>query len=56
MQDGQTVREFGELESVAEDLGDKDGALYAYVAASGTVYLASPNSKLRKRLRRRIGS
>jgi hypothetical protein len=56
LQDGQTVRGFGELESVAQDLGDRDGALYAYVAASGTVYLVSPNSKLRKRLRRRIGS
>jgi hypothetical protein len=56
LQDGQTVRGFGELEAVAEDLGDRGGALYAYVAASGTVYLASPQSKLRKRLRRRIGS
>jgi hypothetical protein len=56
MQDGQTIRGFGELESVAEELGDRDGALYAYVVASGNVYLASPNSKLRKRLRRRIGS
>jgi hypothetical protein len=56
IQDGQTVRGFGELESVAEDLGDRKGALYAYVVASGTVYLTSPNSKLRKRLRRRIGS
>jgi hypothetical protein len=56
MQDGQTVRGFGELESVAEELGNRDGALYAYVVASGNVYLASPNSKLRKRLRRRIGS
>lgn len=56
LQDGQTVRGFGELESVAEDIGDRDGPVYAYVVASGTVYLASSTSKLRKRLRRRIGS
>ena len=56
LQDGQTIRGFGELEAVAADLGDRDGALYAFVAGSGTVYLTSPNSKLRKRLRRRVGS
>lgn len=56
LQDGQTIRGFGELESVGVKIGDRQGHVYAYVMASGSVYLTSTTSKLRRRLRRRVGS
>jgi hypothetical protein len=55
LQDGQSVRGFGELESVGEQIGDRTGKPYIYVMASGCVYLAtSTNSKLRRKLRQRL--
>jgi hypothetical protein len=56
LQDGQTVRGFAELESVGEQIGDRPGPVYAYVIASGHVFLTPSHSRLRKRLRRRLGS
>jgi hypothetical protein len=41
---------------MAEQIGERKGAVYAYVMASGSVYLTSTTSKLRRRLRRRVGS
>lgn len=55
LEDGQTVRGFGELESLGEQIGNRKGHVYAYVMASGSVYLTSTTSKLRRRLRKASG-
>jgi hypothetical protein len=52
LEDGQTVRGFGELESMGEQIGDRKGHVYAYVMASGSVYVTSTTSKLRRLLRK----
>jgi|SRR5215203_963042 len=52
LEDGKTVRGFGELESMGEQIGDRKGHVYAYVMASGSIYLTSTTSKLRRRLRK----
>ncbi len=55
LEDGQTLRAFGELDSVIDELHGYEGPSYPYVRASGTIYLDN-DSKLRRRLRRRVES
>jgi hypothetical protein len=54
LQDGESIRAFGDLDWVIDEIHDEPGTAYAFVRASGTVYLAR-DSKLQRRLRRRVG-